>query len=819
MPFPTNASGPPGALAVLPVSDAAGGRRRADRRSRRAPGRPPDPARSGSGHRRADTSGWLLLAVAAIAVGVVEFLLPAGRWADLALLVTSVAVAAVLGGVERARRGGVRATVVLLAAGLVCGSAPGAVAALPDQVLGRIPLAAARDLLLPVLAPLGGLLLALALATTLRRHLSARGPGCLLDALAGTTAVALVGWVALARSAVAVGGRPAAVVALVALAQVFGIVALVGARSPSRVPLRLVLAAVGAGVATDVVWLLARTDGVAVPGVAGRPLSDVLDLAALLAVGAAATHPSAMHPAPERAAGRAAFDWRTPSPARIAGLAAAALTPAVVLVAGATRPTAVDVPAVAAATALLVLLVVVRLGAAVDVALRAAGEVQRLQTNFRHQATHDMLTDLPNRAQVMRDLGVALRRSRQSGQPVGVLFVDLDGFKKVNDSYGHRAGDEVLRQVAARIRATLPVEASAGRLGGDEFVVTIERFDPDRNGVDLAEALIAAVSAPMSLDIGTVGVGASIGMAVTRDGGTDVNRLLEEADTAAYRAKAGGRGRVEVFDDVVRQDITRHKTRQTAIANGLAAGEFVVYYQPVVDLTTGETTSYEALVRWRRAGHGLVGPDEFIPVAEATPLIRTLGRWVLEQAATDLAGWLAPGGAMAGTGVRVAVNISGRHLAGPHVVQDVTDVLASTGLDPRRLVIEITETVLLDDSRAIEHVEAIRALGVGVSIDDFGTGYTSIGQLGRLPVDTVKIDKSFVRAGDAANEDLVRLMVSAAHGFGLRVVAEGVEDAGQQELVRRVGCDYGQGYLWGRPMPADVAVRAWQRPGERAAAS
>ncbi|WP_380156123.1 putative bifunctional diguanylate cyclase/phosphodiesterase [Kineococcus sp. R86509] len=436
--------------------------------------------------------------------------------------------------------------------------------------------------------------------------------------------------------------------------------------------------------------------------------------------------------------------------------------------------------------------------------ISAIHERERLQASMAHQASHDALTELPNRAEALVLIERALHRSARHDQPVGLLFVDLDHFKQVNDSYGHAAGDELLRVVSARMEATVRGGDAVCRLGGDEFVVVVEPAEDHRQLVELGERLIAAVSAPVLLGDRTARVGASIGVAVS-GAQTSSERLLQEADAAAYRAKGSGRGVVEVFDDELRRELSAQAETEEALREALLGGELVLHYQPVLDLATGGTAGVEALVRWNRPGHGLVPPDEFIPTAERSDLICDIGRWALGRALDQLSWWDTAGGELAG--LTVAVNISGRHLAARYLLDDVADALARSGIDPSRLTLEITETVLVDEPTALDQLTALRQFGVRIAIDDFGTGYTSIGQLPRLPVDVLKIDRSFVSTPGEGHADLVRLVISAAHSFHLGVVAEGIEEDGQLQSLIDASCDSGQGFLFARPVDAaDLAL-------------
>ncbi|WP_432499319.1 putative bifunctional diguanylate cyclase/phosphodiesterase [Kineococcus gypseus] len=454
--------------------------------------------------------------------------------------------------------------------------------------------------------------------------------------------------------------------------------------------------------------------------------------------------------------------------------------------------------------------------ASVQQLVRAVRQHERLRGELAHQAAHDPLTGLPNRAASLDLLSAALR-SRAAGAGTGLLLVDLDGFRAVNDGAGHATGDAVLREVARRLPGCVRGQDAVGRLGGDEFVVVVEDVAEEELLVELGERVVAALRRPVDVGGRAVRVGASVGVAVVRDGGgADAEALLAEAGAAVHRAKAHGRGRVEVFDEVLRAELSARSDLQSALREGLRRGELRLHYQPVVDLADGALAGYEALARWDRPGVGPVRPDVFVAAAEASTLVCDLGRWVLHEATAQLArwraqrpaAWPAPG---AGPEPTVAVNVSGRHLTDPRLLDDVADALAASGLPPHLLVLEITETVLVDDPLATAHLQRLRATGVGVAIDDFGTGWTSIGALPSTPADTLKIDRSFVASADAGRRDLVALTVHAAHTFGLRVVAEGVEEAAQLEWLRAMGCDTAQGYLLARPLPADEVVH-WQRP-------
>lgn len=620
----------------------------------------------------------------------------------------------------------------------------------------------------------------------------------LIDSSIVTVGLALVSWVVLAGPVALAADTPvldrlvgAAYPAcdILLLAMLVRLVVSAGARTAS---FRLLIAACGAMLVADTTYAVLLVTS----GYEGGTV-DLLWLASYVLWGAAALHPS-MRKLTEPGDQHSAPFTRL----RLGALTGAVLLAPVTLVVQLVVGAALNAWAVALASIVLFGLVVIRMYAAIRQVTASRAQRDQLQDALEHQAAHDSLTTLANRSRVLELIEAGLYRGQRSGALVGLLFVDLDHFKAVNDTHGHRAGDDVLRETAARMRSLVRTGDTVGRLGGDEFVVLVESLTSDEKGlVELAERLIAGISVPVQTDGHDVVVGASIGVAINRDGATDAAALLHEADAAAYRAKAAGRSRVEVFDDALRRQLHDRNELERAIRTGLTDGEFALHYQPVVDLSDGTVRSYEALIRWHRPGHGLLMPDAFIPTAEKSTLICHVGRWVLGEATRQLVRWLAQQPPeLAGT--TIAVNISGRHLAGAGIVADVTSALQASGLRPENLVLEITETVLLDEPAAIPHLRALRAIGVRISIDDFGTGYTSIGQLQHLHADTLKIDKSLVGSTSPGAPELVELVVRAAHAFGLDVVAEGVEREEQLPALHHAGCDSAQGYLFARPQPA-----------------
>jgi diguanylate cyclase (GGDEF)-like protein/PAS domain S-box-containing protein len=426
-------------------------------------------------------------------------------------------------------------------------------------------------------------------------------------------------------------------------------------------------------------------------------------------------------------------------------------------------------------------------------------ERERIEAQLTHQALHDAVTGLPNRTLFLDRVSMALARVRRNGGAVAVLFMDLDRFKMINDSLGHETGDRVLTTIAGRLDQSLRGSDSVGRLGGDEFAVVCEVKAPDEASL-VAERIATAIEAPIILDSGQMVVSASIGIALGEHDSTPTD-LLENADAAMYRAKERGKARVEVYDESMRALTLRRLHVENALRAAIEKEQLEVFYQAEVDLDNGNITGAEALVRWRDPARGLVSPGEFIPVAEETGLIVPLGAWVLREACREAAdldtfGWP----------IKISVNLSTRQLAHPGLVKLVADTLEEMNLEPSRLCLEITETVLMQDAdRAVVLLEELKALGVTLSLDDFGTGYSSLSYLRRFPVDVVKVDRSFVdglvdRPGDAS---IVAAVRDVTRSLDLGVVAEGIETPEQLERLRALGYERGQGFLFARPGPAD----------------
>jgi diguanylate cyclase (GGDEF)-like protein len=453
-----------------------------------------------------------------------------------------------------------------------------------------------------------------------------------------------------------------------------------------------------------------------------------------------------------------------------------------------------------------------RLGRSLEssVALLSGSIVERdeLQNHLAHDATHDALTGIFNRPAAVARIEAAMQRADRNGATTAVLFIDLNEFKAVNDSYGHEGGDEVLRQIAIRMTAGLRPGDVVARLGGDEFVIVAEDVGGVENATDLARRIIDTISEPIELGGHQVSVGAAVGIALTLDGPEEPLRLLARADAAMYRAKHHERSAIEIFDAGLQQQMIEREDIEAALRAALAdpsGGGLQLHYQPVLDAASGHLVSAEALIRWDRPDHGRLPPDSFIPIAEATSLIIDLDCWVLAEATRQLVAW-SDIAQLADT--PVSVNISGRHLLSGQLSRHIAAVLDATGVQPERLSIEITETVLLTDLiAAAAELDAVRALGVKVAIDDFGTGYTSLAHLQKLPIDTIKIDRSFVsQLNLRQGSSLVRMVTDLGHAIDINIVAEGVETDGELQALQAIGADHLQGFLLSRPLEPAALV-------------
>jgi diguanylate cyclase (GGDEF)-like protein/PAS domain S-box-containing protein len=440
---------------------------------------------------------------------------------------------------------------------------------------------------------------------------------------------------------------------------------------------------------------------------------------------------------------------------------------------------------------------------------RDISERRRLEDQLVHQAFHDSLTSLANRALFKDRVDHALQRTKRQTPSVAVLFLDLDGFKEVNDSLGHAAGDRLLIQVAERLHSCVRPSDTVARFGGDEFAVLIEDASDDIDVTQVAERVLEGLRQPFVVNGRELHVRGSMGIARMDSDVDGADQLLRNADLAMYRAKAAGQGGFARYDPEMHTELVARVQLEADLRRALDEGELFLHYQPTFDLGSGQIVGAEALARWRHPTRGLVPPTEFIPLAEASGLIRPLGAWVLREACRQAAEWQRTSPAR-DKPLALNINLSGRQLQFPQVVDDVAQALEESGLPPDSLVLEMTESVLMDDNEnVLDILRRIKGLGARLAIDDFGTGYSSLSYLHRFPVDMLKIDRSFVeRLSHASdNAELARTIVRLGQSLQLVTVAEGVEDSAQFLALRRMGCDVGQGYYFGRPMESEEIGR------------
>jgi diguanylate cyclase (GGDEF)-like protein/PAS domain S-box-containing protein len=426
----------------------------------------------------------------------------------------------------------------------------------------------------------------------------------------------------------------------------------------------------------------------------------------------------------------------------------------------------------------------------------------------RHVAFHDALTDLPNRALFIDRADAALNLARRESGQVGVILLDVDRFKNVNDSLGHDAGDELIKRSADRLREVLRGSDTVARLGGDEFAILLPGLKSDET-VRVARKLLEAMRQPFLVAGRELRVSASLGLAIGPQDGEDVQTLLKSADTAMYRAKDAGRDRLQLFDATMNRAAIRLLELENELHEGLAHDEFVLFYQPIVRAVTGELCGLEALIRWRRPDGTVREPDDFIPVAEATGLIQPLGLFVLQAACRDIALMRTA----LGSPLRISVNISAAQIREPNIVGIVANALRAASLDAGGLELEITESSALQgQERTLEALRELVAMGVAISLDDFGTGYASLDLLRRLPISRIKIDRSFVQdvGSDRVDAAIASATIALAHQLNLEVVGEGVETEFQRHFLESQGCDLLQGHLLGRPLPREEVIRVLQ---------
>jgi diguanylate cyclase (GGDEF)-like protein/PAS domain S-box-containing protein len=441
---------------------------------------------------------------------------------------------------------------------------------------------------------------------------------------------------------------------------------------------------------------------------------------------------------------------------------------------------------------------------------RDVTDQRQAQERLAYDATHDLLTGLSNRHTFLQGFERLLQESRTAGQRLAVLYLDLDGFKQVNDALGHDAGDHLLAEAATALRANLLGSDLIGRLGGDEFAVVLQHIDSADDAVAVARRLLDALSQLQPFGDHHLRIAASIGIALSDADGADAPALLHRADVAMYEAKRGGLGGWVVHDREL--DHRAPGVSRKDLLSAIARGQFHLQYQPVVDIRTGRMRGVEALVRWRHPDRGMIPPSDFIPAAEETGAIAALGEWVAEEACHQMAGWRRLG--PAGESLHLAINVSPRQLEASTTAPSLARIIADAGIPPSMVTVEVTESALVDSSSARQSLDAITATGATISIDDFGTGYSSLQYLGRLPIHGLKLDRSFVAQldGSAHSSAIAAAVAQLARTLGLGAVAEGVETPQQAEELAELGYEVAQGFLYARPVDADQ-ITAWVNAG------
>jgi diguanylate cyclase (GGDEF)-like protein len=436
------------------------------------------------------------------------------------------------------------------------------------------------------------------------------------------------------------------------------------------------------------------------------------------------------------------------------------------------------------------------------VRLRDISEAKAHVEELKRRGEEDALTGLPNRHWVQMQLPVALEQAKRNEESVAVLFVDLDGFKKVNDTAGHAAGDELLQHVALRLKeATRPYDKVV-RFGGDEFVILLENVEHRIDAAQVAQRVVKAFKEPFRLRQATHNVGTSIGIAIFPSDGQDAATLLEKADIAMYSVKTRGKGAYQFYEAKFYNALRERLKKETEIRNAIERDEFVVYYQPRVDVATGVTVSMEALVRWKHPTKGLLEPYDFIALAEETGLIIGISELVIDKVCAQLARWARNDATL----VPVSVNVSPQHFQHADVAKIVTSALSRHRVAPDLIEVEITESSVMEGNEISGALSILQRKGIKILVDDFGTGYSSLSQLHRLDFDVLKVDRTFTAEVDRSEQGKVffTAIVTMAHALGMRVVAEGAERASQMAILKELHCDEVQGFYISRPIPPDT---------------
>ncbi|AXT85477.1 hypothetical protein C6I20_09940 [Aeromicrobium sp. A1-2] len=575
------------------------------------------------------------------------------------------------------------------------------------------------------------------------------------------------------------------------LAMALRLMTVPGTRSAS---FRLMIGAIVPLIVADAVWAATATDAGAL-----RQL-DLLWIASYVLRGAAALHPTMAQLSSPTNVRVAPFTSR-----RLVALTCAVLIGPLLMVAQWAFGLRVEVWVVVLAASAVSLLVVWRMAYNIEEIRATVLQRDRLQADLCEQSSRDLLTGLSNGPHMRELIGAALRRSRTEGPPVSLLLVGLDDFTQVNDQFGHGVGDAALSEVGHRFQEEVRDSGSVGRMGGVQYVVLIDPGESERDAVALAGRLLAAVQRPIRVGGQRISATACVGVATSLDGGTDPDALLHQGGIALRRAHDAGRGQIELFGQALRSEIGELAKVEAALAAGMSNGDLEIWYRPVVAVRTEILDGYEAQIVWRHPSHGVQDPDSFLALAAASDLICQLDRWLLSRATGAMADLTAADPARF-EDLTISVTISGRTLADPGMVDHVRAVLHSSGLEPHRLTIGVTEMVLVDVPNVALPLAALRRAGVFVCIEDFGTGRTPIAQLQHLPADALKIDRELLTSTHPGADDLLRLLVDAAHGCGLLVVADGVDGLDGLDSLRTLACDSALGMYAATPRPSDGLV-------------
>jgi diguanylate cyclase (GGDEF)-like protein len=659
-------------------------------------------------------------------------------------------------------------------------------------------LTSSRSLLPDLITLPGYALLAAGLGTlVLRRRRGRRGNfDALIDSMIAGLAALSLAWVFLITPTISNAGTPLAVRLVLSCYPAMSVFLLaIAARmafSPAtrRVPaFWLLLGTLGFTLVGDTVYMLLELGKITTPLWA----IDLPYALGYVALGGALLHPSMRQlsePAPAEEQGTVR--------GRLAVVEVALAIPAIVMFSK-TSASATDRVVLSTIVALLTGLAIWRMW-------RALREHARVEAALVHQATHDALTGLPNRMVAEQRVATALRTSAFERRQVALLFLDVDRFKLVNDTVGHALGDDLLVEVARRIKATVRHDDLVARTGGDEFVVVLEHLTEEAEGVDWAERIRGCFASPFLVRGNEIYSSASVGVVVAdgRDRTVDFGTMIRDADTAMYQVKEAGRDGIAVFDASMRDRAAERVALEHDLRSGIERGEVTVHYQPIMALPHGPAVGVEALVRWTHPRFGEIPPSKFVPIAEESGLIEALGALVLTDACQSLAHWRLD--VPAAAELYVCVNVSARQLRDPTLPDQVRTALAENGLPAQALCLELTESILMENLGEAERLNELRDLGVRLSIDDFGTGYSSLSYLKRFPLDYVKIDRAFVEGLDrphTSDESLVAAIVAMTRAMGMLTIGEGVQTAAQERRLIELGCDAAQGYRYSRAVPAD----------------